>query len=100
MVPRNKNDRIHRMYIFVVMLLVYYISLFTCISIITDKSHIRLIAVQFNHVDKLIVGAPCNVGKISVGRIPGIQIYCVSCLGIEYANGYLMTGFSCHWILD
>ena len=75
-VPWQEHDRMKRFYIFVVGFSVDFGNLLACLSIVAHQSTVVLVSVELKHVDCLLVGAPCDVGEISVGGVDSLKIAC------------------------
>ena len=98
-IPGQENDRIHRLDILRMRFLVYLVELFSCARVVANKSAIVLVAVQFKHIDALVVRTPRYVREVTVGRIARFQIYGAARFHVIYAHSYLMRHIAGHRIL-
>ena len=97
-VPRQEYQRMLRFYVFRVLFFIQYSFSFTCGSLIAYKLGMILVTVQFDDINMLLIGRPANVGKITVGRVTGLQVNYFSSLYIVYSYRHFVAGHSCHRI--
>ena len=98
-VPRQEHDRMLRFDILLVGLAIEFACLLAGSSIIAYKTAVVLVAVEFEHIYCLVVGTPCDVSKITVGRVACLKIHGIASLSVEYAYSNLVRGLTRHRIL-
>ena len=98
-VPWQEHDRMLRLNILLVGLAIEFACLLASNSIIAYKTAVVLVAVEFEHIDSLVVGTPCDVREITVGRVASLKIHSIAGLCIEHAYSHLVRSLTCHRIL-
>ena len=79
-IPRQENDGVLRLYIFLAGLTIQFSHTLASCGIVADESAVVLVAVQFKHVNDLAIRTPSNIGEISVCGVSCLQIDGILCL--------------------
>ena len=97
-IPRQELDGMKGFEVFVIIFREEGAEFLTCQCIVFIKGTMILVTIQFDEVEFLTIGSPCDVGEITVCRVTCIQIDGLVCLWIEDAHIDLMRCLSCHGI--
>ena len=97
-IPRQELDGVKGFEVFVIIFREEGAEFLSCQCIVFIKGTMILVTIQFDEVEVLAIGSPCDVGELAVCRVTCVQIDGLVCLWIEDAHIDLMRCLSCHRI--
>ena len=97
-VPRQEDDGVHRLHVFVALLAIQLLQLIARGGIIAHELAVVLQSVELEHIHRLAVRTPCYVGEIAVGGVAGFEILNISVGAVIYAHSHLVACHSEHRI--
>jgi len=97
-VPGQEHDGVLRLYILGMNLAVELACKLTCCGVVPHQGAVVLTAVEFKHVDILVVGTPCNVGEITVGGVSGVDVCDIAACHVVDTHGNQVGCLSCHGV--
>ena len=98
LIPRQEYQRMLRFYVLRMFFFVQYFQLLSTGSIVAYQLCMILVTVQFDDINRLFIGCPTDVGKITVGRIACLQINGLFTTHVIYSYSDFVTCHPCHWI--